>query len=146
MDREQHRQERRAGRRERASGGTEQVKEHLRAAKDAASDAVRGTTRRPKSWTRDQYSGLQERVEAEPYRAAAWALGIGFLAGVLITALAALRAPIAHTVQLTARRPRPSLLGEARGAVRPREARAFADSGAVGRPYRGRLRRRAFTR
>ena len=31
---------------------------------------------------------LQERVEAEPYRATAWALGIGFVAGVLITALA----------------------------------------------------------
>ena len=31
---------------------------------------------------------LQDRIEAEPYRAAAWALGIGFVAGVLITALA----------------------------------------------------------
>jgi ElaB/YqjD/DUF883 family membrane-anchored ribosome-binding protein len=69
-------------------GRTEEVKEHLRAAKDAASEAVRGTATQARTWTQSQYSGLQERVEAEPYRAAAWALGIGFIAGVLITALA----------------------------------------------------------
>jgi len=66
----------------------EEAKDHLRAAKDAAADAVRGTAAQAKDWTRAQYAGLQERVEAEPYKAAAWALGIGFLAGVLITALA----------------------------------------------------------
>lgn len=70
-----------------ARARAEEVKDHLRAAKDAASDAVRGTTAQAKGWTRAQYSGLQERVEAEPYKAAAWALGVGFLAGVLITAL-----------------------------------------------------------
>lgn len=69
-------------------GGTEQVKEHLRAAKDAASDTLRSTTQQAKGWSRDQFQTLQERVEAEPYRATAWALGIGFVAGVLITALA----------------------------------------------------------
>jgi len=31
---------------------------------------------------------LQDRIEADPYRAAAWALGIGFVAGILVTALA----------------------------------------------------------
>jgi ElaB/YqjD/DUF883 family membrane-anchored ribosome-binding protein len=67
---------------------TEQVKEHLRAAKDAATDAVRGRTQQARGWTRAQLSELQERVEAEPYRATAWALGIGFVAGILITALA----------------------------------------------------------
>jgi ElaB/YqjD/DUF883 family membrane-anchored ribosome-binding protein len=71
-----------------ARARADDVKEHLRAAKDAASDAVRDTTAQAKSWTRAQYSGLQERVEAEPYKAAAWALGVGFIAGVLITALA----------------------------------------------------------
>ena len=71
-----------------ARARAEEAKEHLRAAKDAASDAVRGSTAQAKDWARTQYSGLQERVEAEPYRAAAWALGIGFIAGVLITALA----------------------------------------------------------
>ena len=67
--------------------GTEQVKEHLRAAKDAATDAVRGASREAQSWSRSRFSDLQDRVEAEPYRAAAWALGIGFVAGILITAL-----------------------------------------------------------
>jgi ElaB/YqjD/DUF883 family membrane-anchored ribosome-binding protein len=71
-----------------AQSGAEQVKEHLRAAKDAAADAVRGTTQQAKGWTRARVGELQERVEAEPYRATAWALGIGFIAGVLITVLA----------------------------------------------------------
>lgn len=69
-------------------GSTEQVKEHLRAARDAAADTVRSTTQQAKGWSRDRFQELQERVEAEPYRATAWALGIGFVAGVLITALA----------------------------------------------------------
>ncbi len=69
-------------------GGTEEVKEHLRAARDAAAETLRTTTQQAKGWSRDRYQELQERVEAEPYRAAAWALGIGFVAGVLITALA----------------------------------------------------------
>jgi ElaB/YqjD/DUF883 family membrane-anchored ribosome-binding protein len=71
-----------------ARGRAEDLKEHLRAAKDAATDAARGATAQARTWTRSQYSNLQERVEAEPYKAAAWALGIGFIAGVLITALA----------------------------------------------------------
>jgi len=72
----------------RATASAEQVKEHLRAAKDAATDAVRDASREAQSWSRGRLSELQDRVEAEPYRAAAWALGIGFVAGVLITALA----------------------------------------------------------
>ena len=73
---------------ENVRGGTEQVKDHLRAARDAAADTVRTTTQQAKGWSRDRLTELQERVEAEPYRATAWALGIGFVAGVLITALA----------------------------------------------------------
>jgi ElaB/YqjD/DUF883 family membrane-anchored ribosome-binding protein len=68
--------------------GAEQVKEHLRAARDAASDTVRGASREAQTWSRSRFAELQDRVEAEPYRAAAWALGIGFVAGILITALA----------------------------------------------------------
>ena len=67
---------------------TEEIKEHLRAAKDAAADTVRSRTQQARTWTKSQYAHMQERVEAEPYKAAAWALGIGFIAGVLITALA----------------------------------------------------------
>lgn len=72
----------------RATAGAEQVKEHLRAARDAASGTVRDASREARTWSRSQFSQLQQRVEAEPYRAAAWALGIGFVAGILMTALA----------------------------------------------------------
>jgi hypothetical protein len=69
------------------AGNAEQVKEHLRAAKGAAAEAIRGATRDAQTWGRGRFTDLQDRIEAEPYRAAAWALGIGFVAGVLITAL-----------------------------------------------------------
>lgn len=72
----------------RAAAGAEQVKEHLRSAKDAATETLRDTAREAKTWSRGQFSQLQDRVEAEPYRAAAWALGIGFVAGILMTVLA----------------------------------------------------------
>jgi ElaB/YqjD/DUF883 family membrane-anchored ribosome-binding protein len=68
--------------------GTEQVKEHLRAARDAATETVRGASNQARTWSRGRFTELQDRVEAEPYRAAAWALGIGFVAGIVITALA----------------------------------------------------------
>ena len=71
-----------------AAANAEQVKEHLRAAKGAATEAIRGATREAQTWGRSRFADLQDRIEAEPYRAAAWALGIGFVAGVLITALA----------------------------------------------------------
>ena len=70
-----------------AAASAEQVKEHLRAAKGAAAEALRGATREAQTWGRSRFADLQDRIEAEPYRAAAWALGIGFVAGVLITAL-----------------------------------------------------------
>ena len=73
---------------EAARAKAEEAKEHLRAAKDAAAEAVRSGSAEAKTWTRSQLSSLQDRVEAEPYKATAWALGIGFIAGVLITALA----------------------------------------------------------
>ena len=71
-----------------AAASAEQVKEHLRAAKGAAGDAIRGATREAQTWGRGRFADLQDRIEAEPYRAAAWALGIGFVAGILVTALA----------------------------------------------------------
>jgi len=69
------------------AANAEQAKEHLRAAKGAATEAIRGATREAQTWGRSRFADLQDRIEAEPYRAAAWALGIGFVAGVLITAL-----------------------------------------------------------
>jgi ElaB/YqjD/DUF883 family membrane-anchored ribosome-binding protein len=69
------------------AANAEQVKEHLRAAKGAAAEALRDASRDAQTWGRSRFAELQDRIEAEPYRAAAWALGIGFVAGVLITAL-----------------------------------------------------------
>lgn len=78
-----------------AQTNAEQAKEHLRAAKDSAAEAARGAaeaargaSKQARDWGRSRFAELQDRVEAEPYRAGAWALGIGFVAGVLITALA----------------------------------------------------------
>ncbi len=65
----------------RTAAGAEQVKEHLRSARDAATDTLRDASREARTWSRGQFANLQDRVEAEPYRAAAWALGIGFVAG-----------------------------------------------------------------
>jgi ElaB/YqjD/DUF883 family membrane-anchored ribosome-binding protein len=69
------------------AANAEQVKEHLRAAKGAAAEALRGASRDAQTWGRTRFADMQDRIEAEPYRAAAWALGIGFIAGVLLTAL-----------------------------------------------------------
>lgn len=64
-----------------------QVKEHLRAAGAAATEAVRGRTARAQTWARSRLGGLQGRVESDPFSASAWALGIGFVAGVLLASL-----------------------------------------------------------
>ena len=68
-------------------GDAEQVREHLRAAKEAAATAARARAQQAQDWARSQWSDWQERVEAEPYKASAWALGAGFLAGVLLMSL-----------------------------------------------------------
>jgi ElaB/YqjD/DUF883 family membrane-anchored ribosome-binding protein len=65
----------------------EQVKEHLRAAKDAAASAARARAQQARDWANSQMDDLQRQVEAQPYRATAWALGLGFLAGVLLMSL-----------------------------------------------------------
>lgn len=64
-----------------------QVKERLRAKAAAAGEAVRERADQARGWARSRLDGLQGRVEAEPYRATAWALGIGFVAGLLLTGL-----------------------------------------------------------
>lgn len=70
-----------------ASANTEQVKEHLRAAKDAAAQAARERASQAQEWARSQLDDLQGRVEARPFTASAIALGIGFLAGMLVMGL-----------------------------------------------------------
>lgn len=63
------------------------VKDHLRAAGEAAAEAARERAGQAREWAQDQWSSLQERVEAQPYRATAWALGIGVVAGFLLAGM-----------------------------------------------------------
>jgi ElaB/YqjD/DUF883 family membrane-anchored ribosome-binding protein len=71
-----------------AANETAQVKEHLRAARDAAANAARHRAAQAQQWGRSQLGDVQDRIEAQPYRAAALALGIGLLAGILLTTFA----------------------------------------------------------
>lgn len=81
---------------------TAEIKEHLRAASDAAASAARARAaraqewardraNRAQGWARDQWGDMQQSIETKPYKAAALALGIGLLAGVLLTTLATRR-------------------------------------------------------
>ncbi|HZO23770.1 MAG TPA: hypothetical protein VFB37_14805 [Steroidobacteraceae bacterium] len=69
------------------SANTDQVKDHLRAAKDAAAQAARARAAQAQDWARSQLDELQGRVEARPFAASGIALGIGFIAGVLVMGL-----------------------------------------------------------
>ena len=70
-----------------AAAATDQVKDHLRAAKDAAANAARARAQQARDWASSRIDDLQESVEAQPYKASAWALGAGFLAGILVMSL-----------------------------------------------------------
>jgi ElaB/YqjD/DUF883 family membrane-anchored ribosome-binding protein len=76
-----------------AAASTAQVKDHLRAATDAAANAARDRAQRAQRWAQSRWTDLQGRVEERPYRAAAWALGIGFAAGILLATLMRGRRP-----------------------------------------------------
>ena len=70
-----------------AGENADQVRDHLRAAKDAAANAARARAQQARDWASSRIDDLQESVEAQPYRASAWALGAGFLAGILLMSL-----------------------------------------------------------
>jgi ElaB/YqjD/DUF883 family membrane-anchored ribosome-binding protein len=70
-----------------ATANADQVKDHLRAAKDAAAQAARARAQQAREWASSRIDDLQQSVEAQPYRASAWALGAGFLAGILVMSL-----------------------------------------------------------
>jgi ElaB/YqjD/DUF883 family membrane-anchored ribosome-binding protein len=74
------------------------VGEHLRAAGSAARDAIRENAgaaadaarkraRGASDWARGRWSDLQGQVEERPHSAAIWALGIGLIAGILVSGL-----------------------------------------------------------
>jgi ElaB/YqjD/DUF883 family membrane-anchored ribosome-binding protein len=80
------------------SGNTAEVKDHLKAAGGAAASAARARAAQAQDWARtrasqaqewarSQLGDVQQRIEAQPYKAAALALGIGLLAGVLLMTL-----------------------------------------------------------
>lgn len=62
-------------------------KDRVRSRATAAGDAVREGAENARGWAKSQLDGLQSRVEAEPYRATAWALGIGLVVGVALATL-----------------------------------------------------------
>jgi ElaB/YqjD/DUF883 family membrane-anchored ribosome-binding protein len=85
-----------------STGNAAEVKEHLRAAGGAAATAARARAAKAQEWARtratqaqhwarSQLGDVQHRIEAEPYKAAALALGIGLLAGTLFSLFASRR-------------------------------------------------------
>jgi ElaB/YqjD/DUF883 family membrane-anchored ribosome-binding protein len=85
-----------------SSSDTAEVKEHLKAAGGAAASAARARAAQAQDWARtratqaqdwarSQLGDVQQRIETQPYKAAALALGIGLLAGILLTTLASRR-------------------------------------------------------
>jgi ElaB/YqjD/DUF883 family membrane-anchored ribosome-binding protein len=52
-----------------------------------ASSAARDRADQAQRWAKSRWSDLQQTVEAQPYQSSAWALGIGFAAGLLLMAL-----------------------------------------------------------
>jgi ElaB/YqjD/DUF883 family membrane-anchored ribosome-binding protein len=85
-----------------SAADTAEVKEHLKAAGGAAASAARARASQAQEWAKTRASqaqdwakgrlgDAQESIEAQPYKAAALALGIGLLAGILLTTLASRR-------------------------------------------------------
>jgi len=74
-----------------AARKTERTAEHLAdSASDTAaraSSAARDRADQAQRWAKSRWSDLQQTVEAQPYQSSAWALGIGFAAGLLVMGL-----------------------------------------------------------
>lgn len=52
-----------------------------------AGSAARERADQAQRWAKSRLSDLQRSVEAQPYQSSAWALGIGFAAGLLVMGL-----------------------------------------------------------
>lgn len=60
------------------------------AASDTAAKATSGARDRAEQaqrWAKSRWGELQQTVESQPYQSTAWALGIGFVAGLLLMGL-----------------------------------------------------------
>jgi ElaB/YqjD/DUF883 family membrane-anchored ribosome-binding protein len=54
---------------------------------DRAAERARHRARQAREWARTHWSDLQHHVERRPYSATVWALGIGFVTGMMLTGL-----------------------------------------------------------
>jgi ElaB/YqjD/DUF883 family membrane-anchored ribosome-binding protein len=52
-----------------------------------ASGAARERADQAQRWAKSRWNDLQHSVESQPYQSTAWALGIGFAAGLLLMGL-----------------------------------------------------------
>lgn len=52
-----------------------------------ATSAARERADQAQRWAKSRWSDLQHSVESQPYQSTAWALGIGFAAGLLLMGL-----------------------------------------------------------
>jgi len=52
-----------------------------------ATSTARERADQAQRWAKSRWSDLQRSVEAQPYQSSAWALGIGFAAGLLVMGL-----------------------------------------------------------
>lgn len=52
-----------------------------------ATSAARERADQAQRWAKSRWGDLQRSVEAQPYQSSAWALGIGFAAGLLVMGL-----------------------------------------------------------
>jgi ElaB/YqjD/DUF883 family membrane-anchored ribosome-binding protein len=60
------------------------------AASDTAEKTASGARERAEQaqrWAKSRWSDLQNSVESQPYQSTAWALGIGFAAGLILMGL-----------------------------------------------------------
>jgi ElaB/YqjD/DUF883 family membrane-anchored ribosome-binding protein len=52
-----------------------------------ASSGARERAEQAQRWARSRWSDLQHSVESQPYQSTAWALGVGFAAGLILMGL-----------------------------------------------------------
>ena len=75
------------------SAANEAKRQAERAAETASDTAARATSAardkadQAQRWAKSRWSDLQDTVESQPYQSTAWALGIGFAAGLLLMGL-----------------------------------------------------------
>ena len=69
---------------EEASRQAERLGDAASDAASKASSAARDRADQAQRWARSRWDDLQRNVESQPYQSTAWALGIGFAAGLLV--------------------------------------------------------------